>query len=77
MTPSVWKTRSLNSVNNVSSAQNNCTRAANNQYHRYKYEYEKDMNIAPSQSHTKGIFNKLGILALPNVIAECILCLMH
>ena len=72
----VWGTRSLNSLNSVKrvfSAQKKGIRAADNQYHRYFYD--KDLNSTPS--HTKDIFNKLGVLALPNVIAKCILCLMH
>ncbi len=28
-------------------------------------------------SHTKDIFNKLGVLSLPNLIAKSCLCLMH
>ena len=31
--------------------------------------------LAPT--HTKEIFNRLEILALPNLIAKCCLCLMH
>ena len=72
----VWGTRSLNSLNSIKrvfSAQKKGIRAADNQYHRYFYD--KDLNSTPS--HTKDIFNKLGVLALPNVIAKCILCLMH
>ena len=69
----VWGTRSLNSVKRVFSAQKKGIRAADNQYHRYFYD--KDLNSTPS--HTKEIFNKLEVLALPNVIAKCILCLMH
>ena len=69
----VWGTRSLNSIKTVFSAQKKGIRAADNQFHQYKYN--KDTGATPA--NTKAIFNKLGVLALPNLIAKCCLCLMH
>ena len=69
----VWSTRSVNSISRVFSAQKKGIRAADNKYHAYKYN--KETNSTPS--HTKDIFNKLGLLALPNLIAKSCLSLMH
>ena len=69
----IWGTRSLNSIKQVFSAQKKGIRAADTEFHRYKYD--KDSGSKPA--HTKAIFNKLGILSLPNLIAKCCLCLMH
>ena len=69
----IWGTRSLNSINKVFSAQKKGIRAADTEFHRYRY----DKNSGSAPAHTKAIFNKLGILALPNLIAKCCLCLMH
>ena len=69
----VWGTGSLNSIKKIFSAQKKGIRAADSQFHQYKYD--KDTGTAPA--HTKAIFNKLGVLALPNLIAKCCLCLMH
>ena len=69
----VWGTRSLNSISRVFTAQKKGIRAADNRYHLYKFD--KDTKSTPS--HTKDIFNKLGVLALPNLIVKSCLCLMH
>ena len=69
----IWGTRSLNSIQQVFSAQKKGIRAADTEFHRYRYD--KDSGSTPA--HTKAIFNKLGILSLPNLIAKCCLCLMH
>ena len=72
----VWGTRSLNSISKVFSSQKKGIRcrAADSTYHTYKYN--KDTKSTPS--HTKEIFNKLGVLSLPNLIAKSCLCLiMH
>ena len=69
----VWGTRSLNSISKVFSAQKKGIRAADNKYHAYRYN--KETKSTPA--HTKDIFNKLELLALPNLIAKSCLSLMH
>ena len=69
----VWGTRSLNSIKSLFSAQKKGIRAADNNFHNYRYN--KETNEPPA--HTKTIFNTLEILALPNLIAKSCLCQMH
>ena len=69
----VWGTGSLNSIQSVFSAQKKGIRAADYKFHQYFY----DKNTGSAPTHTKEIFNRLEILALPNLIAKCCLCLMH
>ena len=69
----VWGTKSLNSIQSLFSAQKKAIRATDSEYHNYFYDKEK--RLLPS--HTKAIFNKIGILALPNLIAKSCLTLMH
>ena len=69
----VWGTGSLNSIKSLFSAQKKAVRAADNHFHNYRYN--KDTNEIPA--HTKSIFNKLEILALPNLIAKSCLTIMH
>ncbi|MCP4489717.1 MAG: reverse transcriptase family protein, partial [Gammaproteobacteria bacterium] len=69
----VWGTGSYNSIKSLFSAQKKGIRAANSDFQNYRYN--KDTKEPPS--HTKGIFNTLEILSLPNLIAKTCLCLMH
>ena len=69
----VWGTRSLNSIKSLFSAQKKAIRASDIQFHNRRYN--KETNTPPA--HTKSIFNKLEILALPNLIAKSCLTLMH
>ena len=69
----VWGTGSLNSIQRVFSAQKKGIRAADYKFHCYFY----DRNAGSAPTHTKEIFNRLEILALPNLIAKCCLSLMH
>ena len=70
----VWGTKSLNSIQSLFSAQKKAIRATDSEYHNYFYD-NKEKRLLPS--HTKAIFNKIGILALPNLIAKSCLTLMH
>ena len=69
----VWGTRSYNSIKSLFSAQKKGIRAASCDFQNYRYN--KETKVPPS--HTKGIFNTLDILTLPNVIAKTCHCLMH
>ena len=69
----VWGTGTLNSIKSLFSAQKKAVRAADNHFHNYRYN--KETNEPPA--HTKSIFNKLEILALPNLIAKSCLTIMH
>ena len=61
------------SIKTVFSAQKKGIRAADNRFYHNKY----DIDTGATPANTKAIFNKLGVLALPNLIAKCCLCLMH
>ncbi len=69
----IWGTKSLNTVQSLFSSQKKAIRATDTEYHNYYYD--KDTNRMPS--HTKSIFNKLEVLALPNLIAKSCLTMMH
>ena len=69
----VWGTKSFNSIKSLFSAQKKAIRATDVLYHNYFYDKKTD-RIA---DHSKPIFNKLELLALPNLIAKSCLTLMH
>ena len=63
----------LNSIPSLLSAQKKFIRATDSEYHNYFYDKQK----RKLPSHTKAIFNIIGILALPNLIAKSCVTLMN
>ena len=69
----VWGLGSLNSIKILFSAQKKAIRITDPSFNNYYYNRE----TGELPSHTRAIFNKLGTLALPNLIAKSTLSLMH
>ena len=69
----VWGLGSLNSTKTLFSAQKKAIRITDPRFNNYYYNRE----TGELPSHTKAIFNKLEMLALPNLIAKSTLNLMQ
>ena len=69
----VWGMGSENSLKKLFSAQKKAIRGADNKFNNYFY----DESTGESPCHTKEIFDRLNILALPNLIGKNCLMMMH